>query len=68
MVYIKDAVTQMWKKYVAIMSDNYIYIYLNTKDENYYAYYYIKNATLQRSYEPKDKEKPHHFKIKNKLN
>ena len=46
MVYIKDAVTQMWKKYVAIMSDNYIYIYLNTKDENYYAYYYIKNATL----------------------
>lgn len=67
-VFIKDSVTQAWKKYVAIMSENYIYLYLTTKDENYYAYYYIKNATLDKIHEPTDKEKPYHFKIKNNLN
>lgn len=60
--------TQVWKKYVAIMCDNYIYLYLTPKDENYYAYYYIKKATLEKVHEPLDKEKPYYFKIKNRLN
>ena len=68
MVYVKDNMTQIWKKYVAIMSENYIYLYLGTKDKNYYAYYYIKNADLQKIHDASDKQKPYHFKIKNKLN
>jgi len=46
MVYIYDNVTHVYKKYVAIMAGNYIYLYNNPKDEKYSAYYYIKNAHL----------------------
>jgi hypothetical protein len=67
-VYIKDSYTQIWKKYVAIMSESYIYIYLGAKDEDYTAYYYIKGAHLEKIHDPNDKEKPYHFKIKNNLN
>lgn len=32
MVHVKDSVTNGWKKYVAIMSENYIYLYNSPKD------------------------------------
>jgi hypothetical protein len=32
-VHVKDSLTQIWKKYVAVMSENYIYIYLDKKDK-----------------------------------
>jgi hypothetical protein len=67
-VHIKDYYTRIWKKYVAIMSNNFIYIYLDKKDLNYAAYYFIKGAKMENYREPKDKEKPFHFKIKNKFN
>lgn len=67
-VHIKDTITQLWKKYVAVMSNNYIYIYLDKKDKMYTSYYYIKGASLESYKVPLDKEKPFHFKIKNKLN
>lgn len=50
------------------MTDHYIYLYLNKNDQDYYAYYYIKGATLEKFNEPLDKEKPYYFKIKNKVN
>lgn len=45
-VHIKDSITKIWKKYIAIMSENYIYLYVNKSDKDYAAYYYIKGATL----------------------
>lgn len=45
-VYIKDSITRLWKKYVAVMSQNYIYLFVNKQDKDYSAYYYIKNAEL----------------------
>ena len=68
MVFIRDSMTQVWKKYVAIMSENYIYLYIGTKDEDYYAYYYIKNAELETTHDSTDKVKPYHFRIRNSLN
>jgi hypothetical protein len=50
------------------MSENYIYLYLNKSDKDYYAYYYIKGVTIDRYKDPLDKEKPYHLKLKNKLN
>lgn len=67
-VSIKDSLTLAWKKYVAIMSENYIYLYLNKNDKDYYAFYYVKGATLDKYREPSDQEKPYHFRIKNKVN
>jgi len=45
-VYIKDSLTRVWKKYIAVMSENYIYLFINKQDKNYAAYYYIKLADL----------------------
>jgi hypothetical protein len=68
-VYIKDSLTRLlWKKYIAVMSENYIYLFINKQDKNYAAYYYIRQADLEKYREPLDKEKPFHFKIKNKIN
>lgn len=50
------------------MSENYIYLYINKTDKDYYGYYYIKGAKLQKYMEPLDKQKPYHFRIKNKVN
>jgi hypothetical protein len=30
------------------MTDNYIYLFLNKNDKDYYAYYYIKGAKLEK--------------------
>lgn len=54
-VHIKDSITKMWKKYVAIMHQNYIYLYINKNDQEYSAYYYIKGASLHKQKEPLDK-------------
>ena len=67
-VSVKDSLTLAWKKYVAIMSENYIYLYLGKNDKDYYAFYYVKGATLDKFREPADQEKPFHFRIKNKVN
>lgn len=67
-VAVKDALTLAWKKYVAIMSENYIYLYLNKNDKDYHAFYYVKGASLDKYREPSDQEKPYHFRIKNKVN
>jgi hypothetical protein len=67
-VYIKGRLTQVWEKYVAIMSENYIYLYLNKNDKDYYAYYYIKGANLQRFSDPLDTQKQFLFRISNKVN
>lgn len=50
------------------MSENYIYLFLNKNDKDYYAYYYIKGAHLEKYTDPLDKDKAFHFKIKNKVN
>jgi len=31
-VHIKDSLTGIWKKYIAVMSENYIYLYNDKKD------------------------------------
>lgn len=46
-VHIKDSLTGIWKKYIAVMSENYIYLYNDKKDQTYRAYYYIKNAVVE---------------------
>ena len=53
---------------MAIMSENYIYLFLNKSDKDYYAYYYIKGAKLEKYTDPLDKDKPYHFRIKNSVN
>ncbi len=48
-LYIEDNnVTKTWKRYIAVLSDNYIYLYNDKKDINYVAYYYIRNSNLKR--------------------
>jgi hypothetical protein len=32
-----------WKKYIAVLSENYIYLFSDKKDLNYAESYYIKN-------------------------
>ena len=67
-VHIRDGLTQLWRKYIAVMSDNYIYLYNDKKDRNYAAYYYIKNATTRQTHQENEKERPHQLSISNKLN
>ena len=35
-----------WKKYIGILSNNYIYFYKDKKDINYVAYYYVRNSDI----------------------
>ncbi len=47
-VYIEDSLmTKSWKKYIAVLSDNYIYFYKDKKDIDYVAYYYVRNSEIK---------------------
>lgn len=62
--------TKSWKKYIGILSDNYIYFYNDKKNINYVYYYYIKNSdiTVLNPTSDSDKDKYFVFKLKNKVN
>lgn len=60
--------TKSWKKYIGILSDNYIYFYNDKKDINYVHYYYIRNSEITVLNQTDSKDKYFVFKLKNKVN
>jgi hypothetical protein len=47
-IFLEDnSVTKTWKKYVGVLSDNYLYLYHDKRDINYAVYYYVRNSTIK---------------------
>lgn len=68
-IFLEDNVmTKSWKKYIGILSDNYIYFYNDKKDINYVQYYYIKNSDITVLEQTDSKGKYFVFRLKNKVN
>lgn len=68
-IYLEDnVVTKSWKKYVAILSDNYIYIFKDKNDINYVYYYYIRNSEINILDNADTNVKYFIFRLKNKIN
>jgi len=36
--------TKNWKKYIGILSDNYLYLYNDKKDIDYVYYFFVRNS------------------------
>jgi hypothetical protein len=60
--------TKSWKKYIGILSDNYIYFYNDKKDINYVYYYYIRNSDIQVLEQTDPNGMAFCFKLTNKVN
>ena len=42
----KNQIYKNWEEYFACLTGGYIYFYVNSTDEDYYAYYYIKDCEI----------------------
>lgn len=68
-IYIEDnVVTKSWRKYIGILSDNYLYLYNDKKDINYVYYFYVRNSNIKVIQNPDPKAKAFSFHLKNKVN
>ena len=50
-VFKKNEILLNWEEYYAVLSGGYIYFYLMPSDEEYFAYYYIKDTKLTETIE-----------------
>lgn len=68
-IYIEEnPVTKSWKKYIGVLTDNYVYLYKDKKDVNYSSFYYIRNSAIDIIPKAETKGKNYCFTIKNKVN
>lgn len=68
-IYIEDnKMTKSWKRYIGILSDNYLYFYNDKKDINYVYYYFVRNSEIKILQNTDPNGKQFSFRLKNKVN
>lgn len=56
------------KKFIAVLSGGYIYLYADKKDIHYAEYYYVKNSVFRIETETLPHQKPYSFELSNSVN